>query len=134
MGQQDSTMGRWDATGAAPQVAVDDGQPSVCRQPAVAPQRAIAWLLISRVLAIGSFSYLLLFLRTSQGCLRTNRSSFSLALTLKTLLGRNKVVRLGLFWIVFWIQALGFHLLQSIYSKFLFLFSFLLLVCSYFFC
>jgi len=54
----------------------------------------------------------------------TNRGSFSLGLALKTPLGRNKVVRLGLFCIVFWIQALGFHLLQSIYAKFLFLFYF----------
>jgi len=55
-----------------------------------------------------------------------NRGSFRLGLALKTPIGRNKVVRLGLFWIVFWIQALGFHILQSIYAKCLFLFAFLI--------
>ena len=57
------------------------------------------------------------------GFLGTNRGSFSLGLALKTPLGRKKVVRLELFLIEFWIQALGFRV-QSIYAKFLFLFSF----------
>jgi len=58
----------------------------------------------------------------------TNRESFRLGLALKTPLGRNKVVRLGLFWI----QALGFHLLQSIYANFFFLFS-LFVTCLFLF-
>ena len=64
---------------------------------------------------------LLLGLLGGQG--GTNRGRFSLDLSLKTPLGRNKVVRLGLFWIVFRIQALRLHLVQLIYAKFLFLFS-----------
>ena len=48
----------------------------------------------------------------------TNRGSFSLGLALKTPLERNKVVRLCLFWFLFWIQALGFHLLRSIMLSF----------------
>jgi len=58
------------------------------------------------------------------GFLEIIKGSFSLGLALKTLLRRNKVGKLGLFWIVFWIEALGFHLFQRIYAKFLFLFSF----------
>jgi len=102
-------------------------------------RRPIAWRTASRRPAPYSnvfrsrplFFYLLLFLGTFLGgFLETNRVSLSLGLALKTPLGRNKVVRLALFWIIFWIQELGFHL-QSIYAKFPFLFSF---VCSYFFC
>jgi len=41
------------------------------------------------------------------GLLKGNRGSFRLGLALKTPLGRNKVIKLGLFWIVFWIEACG---------------------------
>ena len=41
------------------------------------------------------------------GFLENIRGSFRLGLAHKTPLGRNKVVRLGLFWVVLWIQACG---------------------------
>jgi len=53
-----------------------------------------------------------------------SRGRFSLGLSLKTSLERNKIVRLGSFLDCILNSALGFHLLQSIYPKFLFLFSF----------
>ena len=86
---------------------------------------AVAPLPLFRVFAAASFSYLMFLLWTSLGgFLESIRGSFRLGLALKTPLGKNKkVVKLGLFWVVFWIQALGFHPLQSICVKFLFPFS-----------
>jgi len=79
-----------------------------------------------------SFSYLMVFPTTSLGgLLEKNKGSFRLGLAVKTQLGRNKVVRLGLFWVVFLDSSLWNHVHQLIKPKFIFLFSF---VCSYFFC
>jgi len=80
------------------------------------------------------FSYLLLFLGSSLGGFEgTNRGSFRLGLALKTPIGRNKVVRLGFFWVVFWIQAYGFHLHQSFKIKFLFPVLSLFITCLFLF-
>jgi len=78
--------------------------------------RVFLWLVVSLFIALAWDFF--------GNCLGMNRGSFSLGLALKTPLGRNKVVRLGLFWILFWIQELEFHLHQSNYAKYLFLFSF----------
>ena len=79
-----------------------------------------------------SFSYLMFFLRTSlQGFLEKNYSRFRLGLTLKAPLGRNKVVRLGLYLGCILDSSLWNQVHQLIKPKFLFLFSF---VCSYFLC
>jgi len=101
------------AAGAIAQAAASD-IPTACHEAATTGHRAAPHLaLFSQPI----FFYLLLFLGTSLG---TNRGSVGVILALKTPLGRNKAVRLGLFWI----QALRLHLFQSIYAKFLFLFFF----------
>jgi len=98
-----------------------DGWPMACRLPR---RPAVAPLLLFRVFTTASFYYLMFLLWTSLGgFLESFGVRFRLGLALKTPLGINKVVRLGLFWVVFWIQALGFHPLQSICAKFLFPFS-----------
>jgi len=63
---------------------------------------------------------------------RMNFGRFRLDLALKTQLGRNKVIKLGSFLDCILIQALGFHLFQSIYANFLFLFSFCI-ICLFLF-
>ena len=95
----DSMTGRRATARTTPRAAAGDGQPSgSCRAaPCFACFRD--WF----------FSYLLLFLGTSlEGWEGTNRDRICLGLSLKTPPGRNKVVTLGLFWIVF-----GFKLVES---------------------
>ena len=65
------------------------------------------------------------------GFLESIRGSFKLDLDFKTLLGRNKVVRLGLCLGCILDSSLSNQVHQLIKPKFLFLFSF---VCSYFLC
>jgi len=74
------------------------------------------------VLRPSSNFYVLPSFGASWGKWGTNRGRFSLGFVLKTPLGRNTAVSLGSFLDCIF-QALGFHLLQSIYAKFLFPFS-----------
>ena len=72
------------------------------------------------------------FLRTFLGgFLESIRGSFRLGLAVKTPLGSNKVLRLGLHLACILDSSLWNHIHQLIKLKFFFLFSF---VCSYFLC
>ena len=72
------------------------------------------------------------FLRTKLGLLRAHLVALAQFQLSKTPLRWNKVVRLGLFWVLFWIQEHGFDLHQSFKIKFLFPFS-LFITCLFLF-
>ena len=76
--------------------------PSSCpRWLAIAgPTSCIAAPYVSRVFVAGLFPIYCYFLGLLWGFEGMNRGSFRLGLALKTPLGRNNVIRLGLFWVV----------------------------------
>jgi len=104
MGQARQHDGHRGAAGAAlaSNTRIADGQPSHRRRPVMdhdGVARATAVTPFSSVFSWSAcFSYLMFLLGASlRGFLEKNRGSFRLGLALITPLGRNKVVRLGLF-------------------------------------